>query len=319
MIFGDIEPHLGLWPDLEGAKAVLVNLSENHTFRLDCPDGRAFGLRVHRPGYLDRRAIVSELSWVQALGGQTSVLTPRPVPGVDDNLVQNLSGRQAVLFHWVPGQEPAQDADLTKVFQQLGRLAAQCHMHAMSWKLPAGFIRPTWDVAAMVGPEALWGDWRIDPLLDDAGIALLQDVVSELTARFGDYGRAKERFGLFHADMRLANLLVHKNTLRVIDFDDCGFGWFICDFGAAVSFFENAPVVPALWDAWVEGYSNIRTLSAADLAMRDSAVIMRRLQLLAWISSHSETELARSHAPSFAKGTMEMAKNYLEQKSIYAD
>ena len=42
--------------------------------------------------------------------------------------------------------------------------------------------------------------------------------------------------GLIHADFSLANLLIHKGDLRVIDFDDCGLGWFLYDAVTSVFF-----------------------------------------------------------------------------------
>ena len=53
-------------------------------------------------------------------------------------------------------------------------------------------------------------------------------------------------------------------TITVIDFDDCGFGWYFYDFGTAVSFFEDDPAVPEWQDAWVGGYRTRRPLAAAD-------------------------------------------------------
>ncbi len=53
--------------------------------------------------------------------------------------------------------------------------------------------------------------------------------------------RGRERFGLVHADIRLANLLVDGEHVRVIDFDDCGFSWFMYDFATTVSFIEDHP------------------------------------------------------------------------------
>ena len=47
--------------------------------------------------------------------------------------------------------------------------------------------------------------------------------------------------------------------MRVIDFDDCGFSWFMYDFATTVSFFEDHPQVPDLKDAWVEGYRSVAT------------------------------------------------------------
>ena len=70
--------------------------------------------------------------------------------------------------------------------------------------------------------------------------------------------------------------------------------WFLYDFGTAVSFFEDDPRVPELTDAWVRGYRSVRDLPAEDEAEIPTFVLMRRLLLVAWIGSHSGTDLARS-------------------------
>ena len=128
--------------------------------------------------------------------------------------------------------------------------------------------------------------------------------------RLAKFGKGTERYGLIHADMRLANLLVHQDKPRLIDFDDCGFGWFLYDFATGVSFMEDHPQVPALKQSWVEGYRKVRDLSAADEAEIDTFVMLRRMALLAWIGSHREVEIAGELAPVFAEGTASLAESY---------
>ena len=70
------------------------------------------------------------------------------------------------------------------------------------------------------------------------------EVAERVRAGLAAYGTAPDRFGLIHADMRLANVLVDGEAVTLIDFDDSGEGWFAYDFAAAVSFFEDSPVVP---------------------------------------------------------------------------
>ncbi len=41
-------------------------------------------------------------------------------------------------------------------------------------------------------------------------------------------GTGPQRYGLVHADTRLANLLVDGGRVSVIDFDDSGFSWCSC-------------------------------------------------------------------------------------------
>jgi len=115
------------------------------------------------------------------------------------------------------------------------------------------------------------------------------------------------------ADMRVANLLVDGDTLSVIDFDDCGFSWFLYDCATTVSFFEESPEVPALIEAWVRGYRRVGTLSAEDEAEIDTFVMLRRLLLVAWIGSHSETELAQSMGVAYTQTTLPLCERYLSR------
>jgi Ser/Thr protein kinase RdoA (MazF antagonist) len=134
-----------------------------------------------------------------------------------------------------------------------------------------------------------------------------------LRARLERFGAGPDRYGLVHADLRLANLLVHGDETYVIDFDDCGWGWFLYDFGSAVSFFEHDPRVPELTDAWVRGYRTVRPMGAEDEAEIPTFVMMRRLLLVAWIGSHSGTELARSMGAEYTAGSCDLAEAYLSR------
>ena len=114
-----------------------------------------------------------------------------------------------------------------------------------------------------------------------------------------------------HADLRLANLLVDGDTITVIDFDDCGFGWYFYDFGTAVSFFEDHPSVPDWQDAWVTGYRTRREMSAADEDMLASFVLLRRMLLLAWMGTHSHSRESRAISVTYAAGSCTLAEKYL--------
>jgi Ser/Thr protein kinase RdoA (MazF antagonist) len=322
MDWTDCGAALSRWAGLAGGQATLINLSENHTFRIDLPDGGKRILRVHRPSYHSRLAIESELAWMRALRADAGLFTPRPIAGRDGSLVQEAAFlgpddiRHMVLFVFETGAEPEVGDDLGSVFSQLGALAAQCHAHVERWSPPEPFERQVWTAAAILDPDAIWGDWRAGPGVSGAVRDQLDRLDLVLRDRLAGYGAGKDRFGLIHADMRLANLLVEDGVTRLIDFDDSGFCWFGYDFGAAVSFFEDDPTVPQLREAWLEGYRQHRAFSAEDEAMLDSFVMLRRMALLAWIGSHAETDLAQGFAQSFAPVTAEMAERYLASGSI---
>jgi Ser/Thr protein kinase RdoA (MazF antagonist) len=306
---------LDRWAETAGGRAVLVNLSENHTFRIEGPAGRFF-LRVHRPGYQSAAAIESELAWVTALRAETSLPVPLPLPGRDGRFVQQLSSggisRHAVLFAAEPGREPTLVDDLGALFEMLGRYAATAHRHIEAFRRPPGFTRPRWDAGAILDSGGLWGDWRRAPHVEGRLAAILAELDRALRAELAAYGDAADRFGLIHADMRLANLLVDDERVTLIDFDDCGFGWFMYDFAAALSFHEEDPRAPEWRARWLAGYETVRPPTPADRAILDAMVLLRRMALLAWIGSHHETALARTHADGFAAGTARLAARYLD-------
>ncbi len=296
----------------------LLNLSENATFALGDPAaGRELILRVHRVGYSSAQEIQSELAWMSALRRDGVIDTARPLPGRNGEWVQTLESpsgrpsRYAVAFERLPGAEPNPGSDAVAWFERLGEVTARMHRHARAWTLPAGFCRKRWDLPAMVGPRGLWGPWRAAIGLNPAGAEILERTLALIRRRIEAFGSGPERFGLVHADLRLANLLVDGEELRIIDFDDCGFSWFIYDFATAVSFIEHEPIVPQLLRAWCAGYRRTAPLSQEEMAEAPTFIVLRRILLTAWLASHGEVPFALKFGAAYTEGTVMLAQRLL--------
>jgi len=313
------------WGLSAATRVQLLNLSENATFALNDPSaGRNLALRVHRVGYSSAAQIRSELAWINALIRDDAIETAAPVPGSNGELVQVLespSGKQpryAVAFDWLPGTAPDSSIDAVPWFERLGELTARMHRQARAWTQPAGFQRRRWDLDGMVGLNGYWGSWRAAIGLDRAGGAALEEALIHIRHRIERYGMGADRFGLVHADLRLANLLVDGAHLRIIDFDDCGFSWFMYDFATAVSFIEHEPVVPQLLQAWSIGYRNFAPLEVDDIAEIPTFVVLRRILLTAWLASHAEVPFARQFGATHTEGTVRLAQQLLRGRFLSA-
>lgn len=305
----------------DGLAVELLNLSENATYRIEHKaGGQKWALRIHRDGYHSREAIASELAWAIDLRNAGVVTTPVPIRGHDGELIQRVihprlpRPRNAVLFEWETGAEPGIDEDLTGPFEVLGEVTARMHRHVKQWRRPPGFKRLTWDFETSLGEAAPhWGRWRDGMGVDRARAELFARTVARIGERLARYGKGEDRFGLIHCDLRLANLLIDGSEVKVIDFDDSGFGWFMYDAATPVSFYEHEPQVPALIDSWVSGYRKVIDLSPEDEAEIPTFVMLRRLLLVAWIGSHHETELARSMGLPYTEGTVGLCEAYLRR------
>ena len=310
---------LGLWGLSADTELDLLCISENATFRADDPlRDESLVFRVHRPGYHQFDEILSELVWIEDLRAGKIVDTPCPLKTERGDLVgsfeQGGEMRHVVAFEFMSGSEPDESGDLSSGFRQLGAITASLHQHARRWSRPATFNRKTWDFDTTLGSRPHWGNWRAALGLDSAGEVVLADCVSLLSLQLDEYGSDESRFGLIHADLRLANLLMDGERLAVIDFDDCGFGWYMYDFAAAVSFIETSPQIVALQTAWVQGYREVAALDAMDENAISMFVMLRRLLLTAWIASHAETPTAQELGSGYTQDTVRLARDYLRER-----
>lgn len=304
---------------LNSAELKLINHSENWTYLVTPKKGeRPLILRVHRDTYHSVNSIRSELAWMRALQIEAGVKTPQAIPALDGADIQTVTHHalprphNCVLFKFIDGVEPSQD-NLLSLFKQLGEVTARCHNHSETWVRPGYFERLSWDFEHSLGNSANWGRWQDGPGCSPDIIRLLKRAVDLIAMRLQKFGQKQHRYGLIHADFRLANLLINNGELRVIDFDDCGLGWFLYDAATAVSFFEDRADVGELMDIWKEGYRQQRPLPKEDDHELPTFILMRRMVLLSWMGTHSETELAQRESTNYSLGTCILAEKYLSQ------
>ena len=314
-----IAPEWGLSTEV---RVRLLGVSENVVLRLDDPArDAAVAMRVHRPGHRSKDEIASEIAWTKAIRAEGIVRVPAVVPRVDGDAIGTLTlaGTQhAVVAHeMLPGRHRSpDDRDALRRMRALGAIAARLHDHARRWRRPDGFERPRWTHATMLGDRVMWGDWRTARGLEAPGRAILERVSERLRERLDAYGTAPDRFGLVHGDLRHANLLVEGDAIAVIDFDDCGEGWFAYDFAAAISFLETDPRLPTWREGWLAGYRDVAPFPSADEAMLGDMVMLRRMLLTAWVASRPEAEAARAFGTGFAAGTLALGERYLAEPQI---
>ncbi len=296
-------PIYGLPPD---TPLTLLNRSENETWRAG-----PLVLRLHRQGYHTRPEIASELAWLGTLQDLPGLNTVRPVPGAQ-GLVTEMDERFLVAFAPIPGQELQPGDDLARWFAPLGEITARLHLQSRQWTPPPGFTRKRWDVETILGPDPHWGHWHQAQGLDQPGAALLARATEALAARLAAYGTGPEVFGLIHADLRLANLMVDRDALTVFDCDDCGLSLWAYDLAAALSFYETDLRLPDLIARWCEGYTRIAPLRPEDRAMIPSLIFLRRVLLTAWLATRADSDTAQGFGgPAYTQGTLQLADRYL--------
>lgn len=305
----------GIPPD---CRLHLYPLTENWTFRIEAGGAVAGVLRIYRPDNRSPAQIHSELAWMEALRQESPTLLPAVIPTLEGGQVLEavreppLAPCYCVLFSHAPGREPAED-QLAAWFPRLGEITGRLHRHARAWAVPPWFRRPRWDLDTTLGGRPHWGSWR-STVTDPEEVRQTQRLADAVTARLRAFGTGPGRFGLVHADLRLANLLVDGERITVIDFEDCGLSWYLYDLACALTFNEGRADVRELIALWVDGYRQVETLSADDEAEIDTFLMLRRLMLSAYAGLRAESELAaQMKADGYSAETCRIAEPYLSR------
>ena len=236
---------------------------ENAVYAMRLPDGSRAALRLHRPGYQSEAAIRSEL-WLCETLAAAGLPVPAPLPDRDGRLLRVLpGGGMASAVSWldgaplgaarVPFAQPL--PRLLALHESLGRLLGRLHRTLAGLALPAGFDRPRWDRAGLVGETPVWGRFWDHPLASPQDRAVLLAARAHLDDRL----RGLTASHPIHADVLRENVLVNDHSVSLIDFDDSGFGFATYDLGTALTQSLDEPAYADLRDALIQGYGTAKT------------------------------------------------------------
>jgi Ser/Thr protein kinase RdoA (MazF antagonist) len=184
------------------------------------------------------------------------------------------------------GQKIAQRLRLAH-FAALGRLMARLHEHVAHWQLPDSFQRRHWDWDGLFGDNAgfhlpaseVWA--LLSPPYDEQfGV-----VAEQIRRVMEELGQGREAFGLLHADLSVGqegNVLFAGGEARPIDFDDCGYGYWIYDLAVALAHWRLAESWPRIRDALLAGYHQVRVLPDEQLAYLELFMAARHVSEILW-------------------------------------
>jgi Ser/Thr protein kinase RdoA (MazF antagonist) len=188
----------------------------------------------------------------------------------------------------------------------MGWLMACLHEQARSFQVPRSFVRPRWDHAGLFSRRAeVRAGWD---RLDQRQRRLFQAVAGRLEGIMARLDTGRDVFGLIHADLIFANVVFHRGEPCPIDFDDCGFGYFLYDLAILLDRIEMREDYAPLRAALLEGYRQVRPLPGDHEAYLDLFVLARWVFLGVCFLSRPEFS---AYAPRFMAVVTPKIERYL--------
>lgn len=227
-------------------------------------------LRIHEPGYQAPTAVELELEWLSSMCRDADLPVPEPVLTLDGRPYTQVAipgvpeKRICSFLRWVKGHELKRDEIQPQHYKALGEVMARLHSHASCWQPPAGLSKRKYDWDGLFRKEGEDGlpsseAWSLLPPEYIEPFELISEKMKQVMDK---WGKGPEIYGLIHGDLGMgANVLFWNGDVRIIDFDDSGFGYYVYDLSIVLEDNQDHQIQPRFRDALLDGYSRIRPLS----------------------------------------------------------
>jgi Ser/Thr protein kinase RdoA (MazF antagonist) len=164
---------------------------------------------------------------------------------------------------------------------------ARLHEHATHWQPPVGFTRRHWDWDGLFGDAAGFDlpAREVWALVPDRYQTSFETVAEQTRQVMDEWGTAPGAFGLIHADLIVGedgNVLFREGQACPIDFDDCGYGYWVYDWATALAHWQTHPQWAVYRQALLDGYASVRPLPEAQLAQLDLFMAARHVAEILW-------------------------------------
>lgn len=297
----------------------LLKYSENLTYLLyDEDSGEKYVLRVFRPGYHELSEMAGELAWIHQITEDTDVKTAKVYLDKNGSFVSDIQVGDELLhcalFAYIDGQSLHNLTGEQRLYylEKMGEVMAKLHLQIINWPQSKQLNRFSWDIEDLIGENARWGQFTLMKGLPEEYMDSYKAAAEIIRKRVERFGRSEDRYGLIHDDISINNVLVYEDEIYLLDFDDCGYGWFLYDLPTAVleDFGEEMERGLA---AVLRGYERFRPLSAEEKEELETFNLLKKIVRIGWIATRSDNDTVKKVKPDYYLQTAGLAQAYIQK------
>jgi Ser/Thr protein kinase RdoA (MazF antagonist) len=153
--------------------------------------------------------------------------------------------------------------------------------------------RPNLDYNGLFGETGVYRlNEEAKQVFTDEQLTVMDAAAEKVKAAMDELGTGENEFGLIHGDLLLQNILFHEGEVRALDFEYCGWGYYLYDLTPLLWQLKPQARYPELEQALWNGYTVIRPLSSRHRELLETFIAGRQVASMRWVA-------ANRHNPSY--------------------
>ncbi|WP_040949660.1 phosphotransferase enzyme family protein [Gorillibacterium massiliense] len=272
---------------------------ENYVYEAMDHDGIAKILRLTHSSHRSAGEVAAELDYIShlvAAGVDIPACYPSKAGRLTEVFTVEDSEFTVCLFEKAGGKSPdSRDPEVWNgdLFREWGRVTGAMHQATKKYQAPEGAVkRPDWD-----DDTDLLG--HADRYVEK-GDEYVLDRLTEAMGRMRQLPINRDVYGLIHTDIHMGNFFVENGRLRVFDFDDSAYNWFVHDLAIPLYYTmawtapeeeaERKAYADGFFRSFWEGYRQVNPLPAEWLEEIPAFLILRDVCLYLVLNMKVEPE-----------------------------
>jgi len=228
------------------------------------------------------------------------------------NLEDEVLNTRAILFEFMAGHSPVADSVTPAQISAVGAFLGKLHRFGDYWFDLAGLL-PELDFNGLFGKLGLYhpGDDNMAVFTVEQ-MAVMATVARKVKAAMDELGRDESEFGLIHGDLLLKNVLFHAGEVCALDFEYCGWGYYLYDLTPLLWQLKPQARYVQLEQALWDGYTPLRPLTKRHRELLETLIAARQVASMRWIAANQHNPHVRGKVESILTQRTAELQSFLE-------
>jgi len=161
-----------------------------------------------------------ELNWMNYLSTEINEIV-KPIPSLKDNLYEVVDNEYIFCLLEKAEGNPIEFNE--SLFFDIGSILG--NMHRLTKEYSGNVVQPKFE---WYNGWTTWPEYNI--IIDEE----IQLYINQFKRELFSLPKANDNYGIIHEDVHPGNFFVKNGKIKLFDFDDCQFNWYICDIATSL-------------------------------------------------------------------------------------
>jgi len=277
--------------DIKVNKLSFLEEATNVFYKLTDQKGKKFAVKVYQEINSNMDDALVEMHFLKLIGSETEIEVPNPIKNFDGEYITYFDTpyddvkKRVSVYEWLSGKDLDGNEEIDH-FYEVGKIMAHIHEVTIKHKLPENLNPKRIDrVLYFSGDEYFYRMDKYKSKVKPETYKLFDYVIPYLDKRMAKLYDSTPY--LIHGDFNPYNIRLHRNSIKLLDFEDACLGYDIHDISILLFHYQLDDKFELYKKVFYKGYRSVRNIDIDEDVVK-MLMMARRVNFMNYILAISD-------------------------------